>query len=116
MLIFNRYIESKTFYPIILGMAKTLFKTIYMSSTLSFNIFRNIKPFLCTAPFNNIFKEQYASSFTENGTYYNVVNNLRMLQSGSNVINRGSYMSAHVLLNILNNLGKRNKMQGLPSI
>ena len=29
---------------------------------------------------------------------------------------RGSYMSAHVLLNLLNELGKRNKMRGLPSI
>ena len=32
------------------------------------------------------------------------------------VINRGSYMSAHVLLNLLNELGKRDKMRGLPSI
>ena len=31
-------------------------------------------------------------------------------------INRGSYMSAHVLLNLLNELGKSDKMQGLPSI
>ena len=31
-------------------------------------------------------------------------------------INRGSYMSADVLLNLLNELGKRDKMQGLPSI
>ena len=31
-------------------------------------------------------------------------------------INRGSYMSAHVLLNLLKELGKRDKMQGLPSI
>ena len=29
--------------------------------------------------------------------------------------NRGSYMSAHVLLNLLNKLEKRDKMQGLPS-
>ena len=29
---------------------------------------------------------------------------------------RGSYMSAHVLLNLLNKLGKSDKMQGLPSI
>ena len=29
---------------------------------------------------------------------------------------RGSYMSAHVLLNLLNELGKRDKMQGLPGI
>ena len=30
--------------------------------------------------------------------------------------NRGSYMSAHVLLNLLNEWGKRDKMRGLPSI
>ena len=29
---------------------------------------------------------------------------------------RGSYMSAHVLLNFSNKLGKRDKMRGLPSI
>ena len=29
---------------------------------------------------------------------------------------RGSYMSAHVLLNLLNESGKRDKMRGLPSI
>ena len=31
-------------------------------------------------------------------------------------LNRGSYMSAHVLLNLLNELGKRVKMRGLSSI
>ena len=31
-------------------------------------------------------------------------------------VHRGSYMSAHVLLNLLNKLGKRDKMRGLPSI
>ena len=30
--------------------------------------------------------------------------------------NIGSYMSAHVLLNLLNELGKRDKIRGLPSI
>ena len=34
----------------------------------------------------------------------------------TSVKNRGSYMSAHVLLNLLNELGKRDKMRGLPSI
>ena len=29
---------------------------------------------------------------------------------------RGSYMSAHVLLNLLNKFGKSDKMRGLPSI
>ena len=32
------------------------------------------------------------------------------------LIHRGSYMSAHVLLNLLYELGKRDKMRGLPSI
>ena len=36
--------------------------------------------------------------------------------SGSNAIHRGSYMSAHVVLIILNELGKRDKMRGLSSI
>ena len=31
-------------------------------------------------------------------------------------LNRGSYMSAHVLLNLLNELVKRDKMRGLSSI
>ena len=31
-------------------------------------------------------------------------------------LNRESYMSAHVLLNLLNELGKRDKIHGLPSI
>ena len=31
-------------------------------------------------------------------------------------LNRVSYMSAHVLLNLLNELGKRDKMRGLSSI
>ena len=34
----------------------------------------------------------------------------------SRMINRESYMSAHVLLKFLNELGKRDKMQGLLSI
>ena len=32
------------------------------------------------------------------------------------VLYRGSYMSAHDLLILLNELGKRDKMRGLPSI
>ena len=31
-------------------------------------------------------------------------------------LNRGSYMSAHILLNLINELRKRDKMRGLPSI
>ena len=31
-------------------------------------------------------------------------------------LNRGSYMIAHVLLNLLNKLGKSSQMRGLPSI
>ena len=36
--------------------------------------------------------------------------------SHQNAVNRGSYMSAHVLLNLLNELRKRDKKRGLPSI
>ena len=32
------------------------------------------------------------------------------------MVYRVSYMSAHVLLNLLNELGKRDKLRGLPSI
>ena len=32
-----------------------------------------------------------------------------------NTIHRGSYISAHVLLNLLNELRKRDKMRGLPN-
>ena len=32
------------------------------------------------------------------------------------VVHRGSYMSAHVLLNLLNELGKKDQMRGLSSI
>ena len=34
----------------------------------------------------------------------------------TSLINGGSYMSAHVLLNLINELRKRDKMRGLPSI
>ena len=39
---------------------------------------------------------------------------LTLLRVG--LLYRGSYMSAYVLLNFLNELGKRDKMRGLPSI
>ena len=37
-------------------------------------------------------------------------------QNWKTTVYRGSYMSAHVLLNLLNKLGKRDKMRGLQSI
>ena len=39
-----------------------------------------------------------------------------MVNSWPEVINRGSYISGHVLLNLLNELGERDKMRGLSSI
>ena len=41
-----------------------------------------------------------------------------VIEGGLNFSNiyRGSYMSAHVLLNLSNELMKRDKMRGLPSI
>ena len=50
-------------------------------------------------------------------TYIKYGSRLRLyLQNMHACLNRGSYMSAHVLLNLLNELGKRDKMRGLPSI
>ena len=40
----------------------------------------------------------------------------KRLVSYSKVRDRGSYMSAHVLLNLLNELRKSDEMRGLPSI
>ena len=48
---------------------------------------------------------------------WNLVPNVHCTWSHQlHTIYRGSYMSAHVLLNLLNELGKRDKMRGLPSI
>ena len=41
---------------------------------------------------------------------------LEYLDKAVCVVYRGSYMSAHVLLNLLNELRKRDQMRGLPSI
>ena len=43
-------------------------------------------------------------------------NSYLMSGKATNEIYRGSYMSAHVLLNLLNELGERDKMRGSPSI
>ena len=42
--------------------------------------------------------------------------NSKLHKNINSKLHRGSYMSAHVLLNLLNELGKRDKMRGLPSI
>ena len=42
--------------------------------------------------------------------------NIRLIARFPLQINRVSYMSAHVLLNLLNELEKRDKMRGSPSI
>ena len=46
----------------------------------------------------------------------NVIQEMIAIYDILKVSHRGSYMSAHVLLNLLNELGKRDKMRGLPSI
>ena len=42
--------------------------------------------------------------------------NFMLIWGFYNAIYRGSYMSAHVLLNLSNKLRKSHKMRGLPSI
>ena len=39
-----------------------------------------------------------------------------MVKDGKLFLNRGSYMSAHVLLNLLNELGEKIRCEVLPSI
>ena len=51
---------------------------------------------------------------TAQSQYGTVTKQITLTANGK--INRGSYMSAHVLLNLLNELGKRDKMRGLLSI
>ena len=46
----------------------------------------------------------------------NILLLIKFTSSGSILIHRGSYLSDHVLLNLLNELGKRDKMRGLSSI
>ena len=41
---------------------------------------------------------------------------MRVLLAGPGIYHRGSYMSASVVLNLLNELRKKDKMRGLPSI
>ena len=55
-----------------------------------------------------------SNTFDQN--FMNLVKLFSTMMSSSSLIDRGSYMSAHVLLNLLNKLGKRDKMRGLPSI
>ena len=52
----------------------------------------------------------------KNGTIITEASLAMSLTQASGVVYRESYMSAHVLLNLLNELGKRDKMLGLPSI
>ena len=41
---------------------------------------------------------------------------MESLELATCAVNRGSYMSAHILLNLLNKFRKRDKMHGLSSI
>ena len=67
----------------------------------------------------------FTNEYLENGYQYsdaqiNVLGTkcsiLYLQLAAASCVNRGSYMSAHVLLNLLNKLGKRDKTRGLPSI
>ena len=53
----------------------------------------------------------------EDWAHVNSFHAYKLLQSLCEIIlHRGSYMSAHVLLNLLNELRKSDKMRGLASI
>ena len=52
----------------------------------------------------------------QSAAFHHGLHSLLMQKTVSTGRSRVSYMSAHVLLNLLNELGKRDEMQGLPSI
>ena len=84
---------------------------IYTTQTLisiTIKIYIGLNAICQTSPFRHSITE--FDSYSSNSTKFSVVNRK------CNGLHRGSYMSAHVLLNLLNELGKRDKMRGLPSI
>ena len=68
--------------------------------------------------FKNGIEDKLYNTWVDLHTHYSQLGSYNSLNriEGVHCINRGSYMSAHVLLNLLNELGKRDKMRGLPSI
>ena len=48
-------------------------------------------------------------------TFHLGLHSCQSVHLGISSMHRGSYMSAHVLLNLLNELRERDEMQGLPS-
>ena len=58
--------------------------------------------------------EEFAVIYPPNGVI--PFHGFAMYGKHKQLIHRGSYMSAHVLLNLLNEFGKRDKMRGLSSI
>ena len=63
---------------------------------------RDLCCFYCNSRHNTLAKTTYFTILKQSLWYYTE--------------NRGPYMSAQVLLNLSNELGKRDKMRGLPSI
>ena len=63
----------------------------------------------------------YNDNNNDSGDKNSTEANVRMLHANASTLNAsivhgGSYMSAHVLLNLFNKLRKRDKMRGLPGI
>ena len=52
----------------------------------------------------------------DTGSFEYVIEKINIFTSTRKKIHRGSYMSAHILMNLLNELRKSDKMQGLSSI
>ena len=74
-------------------------------------------PDLCTLTFLKVHEKLWGVTAIEIvNDLYIVYRSINTQRSKQICIYRGSYMSAHVLLNLLNEFGKRDKMRGLPSI
>ena len=70
---------------------------------------------LCTGSYNN-YTLSYCNIYLHLKLCLSLICRIKASGGVTKCLYRGSYMSAHVLLNLLNELGKREKMRGLPSI
>ena len=68
-------------------------------------------------PYSHVPMTHFYLQGIQNALGKNRYNSRRSLRSAISLVShRGSYMSVHLLFNLLNELGKRDKMRGLPSI
>ena len=68
------------------------------------------------ARFTYIYKRQGDFAISRGFYYHETFAKIESLRKFPNLQYRGSYMNVHVLLNVFNEFGKRDKMRGWSSI